>query len=208
MTSTTDRETLRDRTRRAVRSELIDAAQKLFSELGFEAVTVDQIAAAAGMSRRSFFRYFSSKEEVVLGKVDRHGEAFVRALSERPDDEPAWVALRRMFDDAVAYGSDPALGQHAAEMDRVIQSSETLRTGYLQRMQHAQDLVAEELRRREERRGTTGWGDVDAAALVAAAFAALLTSHAHSQASGAAFATTLDEALAAIARESNANGEA
>lgn len=205
MTSTTDGETLRDRTRRAVRSELIDVAQRLFAELGFEAVTVDQIAAAAGMSKRSFFRYFASKEEVVLGKVDRHGDEFVRALAARPDDEPAWVALRRMFDGAVAYGSDdPTQAQHAAEMDRVIQSSETLRAGYLQRMQHSQDLVAAELRRREERRGTTSWSDVDAAALVAAAFAALLASHTHAQTSGTSFAATLDAAMDAITRESGA----
>ncbi|GII97696.1 TetR family transcriptional regulator [Sediminihabitans luteus] len=202
MSSTADHETLRDRTRRAVRSELIDVAQNLFAELGFEAVTVDQIAAAAGMSKRSFFRYFASKEEVVLGKVDRHGESFVRALAERPDDEPAWVALRRMFDDAVAYGSDPVLGPRAVEMDRVIQSSESLRAGYLQRMQKAQDLVAQELQAREERRRTSDWGAVDAAALAAAAFAALLTAHAHSQSRGEPFAACLDAAMGAISRHS------
>lgn len=203
MTSADSRETLRDRTRRAVQSELIDAAQSLFAELGFEAVTVDQIAAAAGMSKRSFFRYFSNKEEVVLGKITRHGDTFVSALAARPDDEPAWTALRRMFDDAVTHGSDPALGQHNAEMYRVIQSSETLRAGYLQRLQHAQDLVTEELRRREQRRANPAWDDADAPALVAAAFGALLAAYTHSQTADISFAAALDQAMAAISRESN-----
>ena len=204
MASTDSRETLRERTRRAVQSELIDVAQALFVEMGFEAVTVDQIAAAAGMSKRSFFRYFSSKEELVLGKVSRHGETFVHALAARPDDEPAWIALRRMFDDAVAYGSDPAKERQATEMDRVIQSSETLRAGYLQRMQQAQENVALELCRRERRRANPDWDDTDAAALVAAAFGALLAAYARSQTGEVSFVAALDQAMTAIARESNA----
>lgn len=145
MRSSEDRETLRDRTRRAVRSEVIDVAQQLFVEHGYDAVTVDQIAAAAGMSRRSFFRYFAGKEDVVLGKVDRHGSTLVDALAARPDDEPAWVALRRMFDGVVAADSGADGARRALAMDRVIRSSETLRAGYLQRLQHAQELVADEL---------------------------------------------------------------
>ena len=199
-------DTLRERTRRAVQGELIDAAQRLFAEHGFEAVTVDQIAAAAGMSKRSFFRYFTGKDEVILGKVARQGEEFARALAARPSDEPVWTALRRMFDWAVEYGSDPAVGRHAAEMDRLIQSSPTLRAGYLQRMEHAQTQVVEELLRREGQQGAASLPRIAAAAVVAAAFAALLQAHAHAQATGTSFGAALDDAMEAIASTSSAAG--
>lgn len=202
MRSSEDRETLRDRTRRAVRSEVIDVAQQLFVEHGYDAVTVDQIAAAAGMSRRSFFRYFAGKEDVVLGKVDRHGSTLVDALAARPDDEPAWVALRRMFDGVVAADSGADGARRALAMDRVIRSSETLRAGYLQRLQHAQELVADELSRRERRRGTPGWGEADAAALVGAAFAAAQAAFAVAESGRTPFAEAVDGAMGAISRES------
>lgn len=185
-----------------MQSELIDAAVSLFAEHGYEAVTVDQIAAAAGLSKRSFFRYFTSKDEVVLGKIDRQGDQFVAALADRPDGESPWVALRRMFDDAVAHGSDPVGERHAAEINRIIQSSEALRAGYLQRMQHAQDLVVEELDRRERRRRADAWSSVAGPSLVGAAFAALLTAHAVSQREHTPFASALDAAMTAISVES------
>lgn len=192
-------ETLRERTRRAVQSELIDAALALFADRGFEAVTVEEIAAAAGLSKRSFFRYFASKEDVVLGKIDRQGDQFVQALEARPFNEPVWVALRRMFDDAVVQGSDPVGGRHAAELDRVIQSSQSLRAGYLERMQHAQEAVAMELDRRRQRHHGSRSDKLADTAVVAAAFAALIAAHAHSQRSNESFSDSLDAAMGSIA---------
>lgn len=53
------------------REELELVARELFAERGFEATTVDDIAAAAGIGRRTFFRYFASKNDVVWGDFDR-----------------------------------------------------------------------------------------------------------------------------------------
>ncbi|KPC90357.1 TetR family transcriptional regulator, partial [Streptomyces sp. NRRL F-6602] len=58
---------LRMKTRRAVTEALADTALDLFDRAGFDQVTVADIVAAAGISQRSFFRYFSSKEDVVFG---------------------------------------------------------------------------------------------------------------------------------------------
>lgn len=59
-------EGLRDRKRREMYRKLTEAGLKLFSEKGFEATTLDDIAGTAGIARRTFFNYFSSKEEIIL----------------------------------------------------------------------------------------------------------------------------------------------
>ncbi len=198
MTETPVNESLRERTRRAVRNELIDAARGLFAQHGYEAVTVDEIAAAAGMSKRSFFRYFDNKEALVLGKYDRQGERFAEALAARPLDETAWVALRRMFDDFVAEVTASEPDPLASEIAKVIDASDALRAGLVERMQRVQHLVVDVLRERETERGTRYATSIAATALVGAAFAALAAVRAPERAGGISFADALDEAMTAI----------
>ena len=210
MTEPNRAESLRERTRRAVQSELIDAAQELFAQRGYEAVTVDEIAEAVGISRRSFFRYFGGKEALVLGKYDRQGESFAELLAARPADEEPWEALRRMFDGVVAYISDPELGARAAALDRVIQASDTLRAGYLERMERAQRLIVAELVRREGVSagvGASGAAGVERSsqstlghtAVVAAAFAALSAARRSAAPAGLSLGDALDMAMDAVA---------
>ncbi len=97
-TSRTARSTLRERTRAVMREEVIEIAFRLFSEQGFDKTTVEQIAAEAGLSRTTFFRYFGTKEELVLGRMSEFGPRIAAALAARPADEGPWEALRRCFD--------------------------------------------------------------------------------------------------------------
>ena len=94
--------TLRDRAREAVRDEVSRQAWRLFGLQGYAATTVDEIAEASGMSRRTFFRYFGGKDELVRDRLDKAGEEVAEALFARPPDERAWTALRRAFDVNVA----------------------------------------------------------------------------------------------------------
>ena len=87
--------------RNAVRRELARGSFPQFCERGFDAVTFDDLAKAAGVSRSTFLRYFGSKEEVVLFTFDPLGEAMAGALAARPADEPDWAALRRSLDPVV-----------------------------------------------------------------------------------------------------------
>jgi AcrR family transcriptional regulator len=85
---------LRDRAREAIRDEVLTRAWLLFAEQGFAGTTIEQVAEAAGMSRRTFFRYFSGKDELVSARLLASGDRLAAALAARPDSEPAWPALR------------------------------------------------------------------------------------------------------------------
>ena len=86
---------LRERKKRQTRMDLARAALRLFREQGYAQTTVDDIAAAANVSRRTFFRYFRSKEEVFIIDPDGKIEAVHIALAEGPPEEPTLDALGR-----------------------------------------------------------------------------------------------------------------
>ena len=88
---------LRARVRKQARLEVARIALDLFAERGFDATTASEAAEAAGISRASFFRLFSSKEEAVLVAQEATGESIREAIARRPKGEPIWIALREAF---------------------------------------------------------------------------------------------------------------
>jgi AcrR family transcriptional regulator len=83
---------LRERKRQQTRERLTRMAMALFRERGFEATTLDDIAAAADISRRSFFHYFASKEDVVFAWQEEISAALIDAVAARPAAESMLTA--------------------------------------------------------------------------------------------------------------------
>ncbi|MDT5141293.1 MAG: hypothetical protein QOE52_842 [Mycobacterium sp.] len=86
-------ESLRDRQRAQIRADIRRAAFRLFVERGYDAVTTEEIAAAAGVSPRTFFRHVPTKEELLLAPVRHGGAAIVGLLEQRPAAESPDLAL-------------------------------------------------------------------------------------------------------------------
>ena len=92
---------------RAKRSELMvseieSVAIGLFAARGFDQVTVEEIATAAQISVRTFYRYFPAKEDVLQVQIDRRNVALRGALSARPPDEPPLRALRLALTEVIS----------------------------------------------------------------------------------------------------------
>jgi AcrR family transcriptional regulator len=102
---------LRARKRQETREKLTRAAMALFLERGFEATTLDDIVAAADISRRTFFHYFASKEDVVFAWQEQASAALIAAVAARPAGESMLAAAENAMI-AMAGQLDP--GQVAA----------------------------------------------------------------------------------------------
>jgi AcrR family transcriptional regulator len=94
---TAQSEDLRARRRRLVQDDIARIAVRLFLERGYDAVSVEELAAAAGMSERTFFRYFATKDEVLRRYRRSLFGTLVQTFEARPADEPALSALRNAY---------------------------------------------------------------------------------------------------------------
>jgi AcrR family transcriptional regulator len=159
---------LRDVTRRAVRAEIAAKAMDLFLEQGFDETTVNQVAAAVGMSSRSVFRYFDSKEEMVIGELVELGHEVAAALERRPDDEDPWIALRHALQVCVDSLEGQEVGRRRATM---LASTPSLRTAMLDKQMRWQEALVPHI---EKRLPVTGeLRALQARALVSTALACL-----------------------------------
>ncbi|SNQ47012.1 putative transcriptional regulator, TetR family [Frankia canadensis] len=109
--------------RREVSRQIERAALELFSERGL-AVSVDEIAAAAGISQRTFFRYFRGKDDVLLAYDRRVQDRLIVALAARPAAEGPVTALRNAF--MVTCAVPPAGRRTVVRWSRVVASAPAL----------------------------------------------------------------------------------
>jgi AcrR family transcriptional regulator len=119
---------------------LIDAAVELCDRQGFERTTVDQIAAIADVSPRTFSRYFATKDAIALALIDDAMEMAAVELSRQPSDIGHFEALRRSY--VSMYKSTKTAPPGALSADRmmctvrIIMTSPTLRQAALEYRPH------------------------------------------------------------------------
>ncbi|MGW6057336.1 acyl-CoA-like ligand-binding transcription factor [Streptomyces sp. NPDC055189] len=161
-----------ERKRQLVSSELTEAALQLLARKGFDAVTIDEIVTTAGVSRRTFFRYFASKEDVVVQFLADMGVGIHAELAARPDGELPSVALRHAVWVPIA-----ACGDHSERVLPVVQlilRTPALRARFLERQaQWSDDLTGEVARRLGRDAGADMYPRL-AAAMALSAFDAVL----------------------------------
>ncbi|WP_406493689.1 TetR/AcrR family transcriptional regulator [Streptomyces sp. NBC_00846] len=85
---------LRERKKEATRQAVHEATLRLAIKHGFDHVTVEAVADAAGISRRTFSNYFTGKEDALLYGEEQQVRELVRTMRDRPAEETAWAALR------------------------------------------------------------------------------------------------------------------
>jgi AcrR family transcriptional regulator len=88
---------LRERKREKLREQIVRAAIELFARQGFERTTIDEIVAEVDVSRRSFFRYFASKEELLTEWLEADRFRIREAVASRPAAEGPIEAARHVF---------------------------------------------------------------------------------------------------------------
>lgn len=122
--------TLWDRTRQLASQEILETALRLFIEQGYDETTIAQIAREAGVSQRTLFRYFGTKEDLLGGGQDQFGQVLMDTISEQPADAGIWEALRAGVAAVLALHDSR---EQALERFRLLHNTASLRAGWLEK---------------------------------------------------------------------------
>lgn len=184
------RELKRERTRAAIQAE----ALRLFSEQGYEATTCEQIAAAAGVSPATFYRYNATKEDVVL--TDSYDALLLALVHDRPAAESPVRAVRQSVATALAavYALDVETIRQRLQL---VLSVPALRARRYEQTRATETLLAGEL---AGRMGSAP-DDLEVRAVAAAIVAALVVGVEEWATQGGALPDHIDRALAALERK-------
>ena len=132
---------LRETKKAATHRHIADAAMRLFATRGFEKVTVGDVAAEAGVSEKTVFNYFPTKEDLFYDEVPERARMLTEAIRSRPDGEPILTTLRRLQVGESGRLCSPAFATFA----RILEESPALRAKELEVMSFMAQAVADAL---------------------------------------------------------------
>ena len=131
---------LRDAKHQLVRDAITDAAIALFASKGFEDTTVEDIANAAGVSRRSFFRYFASKNDVMAEPFVAYGRLLVEAIGAAPRTYSPFEVVR---DAVLRIATAAAAYPRTRETMQIVRTSAAARQAQLSRHAELSDRITQ-----------------------------------------------------------------
>ncbi len=131
---------LRERKKAKTRAALREHAMRLFEEQGYASTTVDQIAEAAEVSPSTFFRYFPSKEDLIL--VDDYDPLLVEAVRAQPPEVPPIEAIRRALREVFATIT-MEVWESERRRQKLLAEVPELRSRAMNQMAGALDLICE-----------------------------------------------------------------
>lgn len=182
---------LRERKRQQTRATIQAAGLHLFATRGYDATTCEQIAAAAEVSPATFFRYFPTKEDVVLS--DDYDDLILASLHDRPAGESPVQAVRRSLAAALeaVYAADAEV---IRERLRLVLSVPALRARLYEQQRATETLLAGELASRMD----AAAGDLEVRAVAAAIVATAAVGVEEWAEHGGHLPAVVDRALAAL----------
>src|SRR3954463_2707768 len=133
---------LRESKKLQTRETIAREAMRLFATQGFDHVTVAEVADAAGVSEKTVFNYFATKEDLFFDEAPARRAALVAAVRERKPGWSVFAALREVHAAQSARFADP----HFAQFARIIEESPPLRAKELEVMSDFADALAGALR--------------------------------------------------------------
>jgi AcrR family transcriptional regulator len=188
---------MRARKKQRTHDDLIRIATDLFARHGYDAVTVEDIAAAADVSQRTFYRYFSSKEDLVLGDVNEDIASFAEALAHRSREEPVLESIRAVvLEAAIEYEQSYDANQARSAL---VAHTPGLKLREAERQAFVEEAITPLI---AERLGVDANADMRPRLIAACAVTALRVASSIWLASGTAgsLSPTVDEALTLLTR--------
>ncbi len=135
---------LRERKKERTRAQIIETAIDLFLKNGYEQTTLDEVLGAVEISRRTFFRYFASKEDLLIAWMDQLIEAAREAVRARPPSEPPLVALRSAIRDTLGQLYEGDLPRFVA-VQQFVAKTPAVRARQGERLGHCAEAICEPL---------------------------------------------------------------
>ncbi len=133
----------REVARKAVQDQIALAAIQRFKAIGFEKTTIDEIASDMGMSTRNYFRYFPSKEDVLLGPDEAFRTTFMVEFDKALPTGDLWDALETAFKESIIICSEKENREVAVDRQRLIRNTPALLARQLEMTERLQREITD-----------------------------------------------------------------
>ncbi|AUX29335.1 MULTISPECIES: TetR family transcriptional regulator [Sorangium] len=135
---------LRERKKERTRAQIIETAIDLFLKHGYEQTTLDEVLGAVEISRRTFFRYFESKEDLLIAWMDQLIEVACASIRARPRSEAPVVATRNAIRDTVGRLYEGNVPRFVA-VQQFVAKTPAIRARQSERLGHCAEAICEPL---------------------------------------------------------------